>query len=158
MTQPITVYQKFTTLIPCFRNKESLCYCSVAHWCPTLCDPMGCSTPGFPVHHHLLELAQTHVHWVSDAIQPSHSLLSPSPSAFNLSSIRVERVAIPFSRGSSQPRDWTQVSCIAGGFFTIWVTRKDQRVNRYAVKLICLYVSIWLNITNTTTKKKKRKI
>ena len=45
---------------------------------------MGCSTPGFPVHHQLLELAQIHAHWVSDAIQPSHSLLSPSP-AFSLS-------------------------------------------------------------------------
>ena len=46
---------------------------------------MDCSTPGFPVHHQLLELAQTHVHWVSDAIQPSHPLSSPSPPAFNLS-------------------------------------------------------------------------
>ena len=46
---------------------------------------MDCSTPGFPVHHHHLELAQTHVHWVGDAIQPSHPLSSPSPLAFNLS-------------------------------------------------------------------------
>ena len=46
---------------------------------------MDCSTPGFPVHHHLPKLAQTHVHWVGDAIQPSHSLLSPSPPTFNLS-------------------------------------------------------------------------
>ena len=53
--------------------------------CPTLCDPMDCSTPGLPVHHQLPELAQTHVHWVSDAIQPSHPLLSPSPPDFNLS-------------------------------------------------------------------------
>ena len=50
-----------------------------------LCDPMDCSTPGFPVLHYLLEFAQTHVHWVSDAIQPSHPLLSPSSPAFNLS-------------------------------------------------------------------------
>ena len=49
---------------------------SVTQSCPTLCDPMDCSTPGFPVHHQLLELAQTHVHWVSDAIQPFHPLLS----------------------------------------------------------------------------------
>ena len=48
---------------------------------PTLCNPMDCSTPVFPVHHHLLELAQTHVHQVGDAIQPSHPLLSPSPPA-----------------------------------------------------------------------------
>ena len=51
----------------------------------TLCDPMDCSTPGLPVHHQLLEFTQTHVHWVSDAIQPSHPLSSPSPTAFNLS-------------------------------------------------------------------------
>ena len=47
--------------------------------CPTLWDPMDCSTPVFPVHHQLPELAQTHVHWVGDAIQPSHPLLPPSP-------------------------------------------------------------------------------
>ena len=52
--------------------------------CPTLCNPMDCSTPGFPVHHQLLEPTQTHVHWVSDAIQQSHPLSSASP-AFNLS-------------------------------------------------------------------------
>ena len=59
------------------------CCCSVAQSCPTLCNPMDCSTPGFPVHHQFPELAQTHVHRVSDAIQPSHPLLSPSP-ALNL--------------------------------------------------------------------------
>ena len=57
---------------------------SVAQLYPTLCDPMDCSRPGFPVHHHLPELAQTHVHSVSDAIQPSHPLLSPSPLALSL--------------------------------------------------------------------------
>ena len=48
--------------------------CSVAHLCLNLCDPMDCSMSGLPVLHHLLELAQTHVHWVGDAIQPSHPL------------------------------------------------------------------------------------
>ena len=57
--------------------------------CLTLCDPMDCSMPGFPVHHHLPELAQTHVHRVGDAIQPSHSLSSPFPPTFNLSQHRV---------------------------------------------------------------------
>ena len=57
----------------------------VAQLCPTLCDPMDYSTSGFPVHHQFLELAQTHVHRVSDAIQPSHPLPSPSPPAFSLS-------------------------------------------------------------------------
>ena len=60
-------------------------FSSVTQSCQTLCDPMDCSTPGFPVHHQLLEPTQTHVHRVSDAIQPSHPLLSPSPPAFNLS-------------------------------------------------------------------------
>ena len=54
-------------------------FSSVAQSCPTLCNPMDCSTPGFPVHHQLPELAQTHVHWVGDAIQLSHPLSSPSP-------------------------------------------------------------------------------
>ena len=53
--------------------------------CVWLCNPMGCSRPGFSVLHYLLEFAQTLVHWVSDAIQPSHPLSSPSPPAFNLS-------------------------------------------------------------------------
>ena len=61
------------------------CYCSVAQSCLTLRDPMDCSTPGFPVLHHIPELAQTHVQWVGDAIQPSQPLSTPSPPAFNLS-------------------------------------------------------------------------
>ena len=57
----------------------------VTQSCPILCDPMGCSMPGFPVFHYLLELAQTHVHWISGAIHPSHPLSPPSAFAFNLS-------------------------------------------------------------------------
>ena len=60
-------------------------FSSVAQSCPTLCDPMDCSTPGLPAHHQLLEFTQTHVSWVSDAIQPSHPLSSPSSPTFNLS-------------------------------------------------------------------------
>ena len=62
---------------------------SVAQSCPTLCDPMDCNTPGLPVHHQLPEFTQTHVHRVSDAIQPSHPLSSPSPPPLNLPSLRV---------------------------------------------------------------------
>ena len=62
---------------------------SVAQSCLILCCPTACSTPGFPVHHQILELARIHVHQVSDAIQPSHPLSSSSPPAFNLSHIRV---------------------------------------------------------------------
>ena len=58
----------------------SVQFSSVAQWCPTFCDPMNNSTPGLPVHHQLPEFTQTHVHRVSDAIQPSHPLSSPSPS------------------------------------------------------------------------------
>ena len=58
---------------------------SVAQSCPTLCDPMNRSTPGLPVHHQLSEFTQTHVHWVDDAIQPSHPLSSPLPPALNFS-------------------------------------------------------------------------
>ena len=57
---------------------------SVAQSCLTLCNPMDCSTPGFPVHHQLPELTQTHVHRFGDAIQPSHPLSSPSLPTFNL--------------------------------------------------------------------------
>ena len=64
---------------------SSVQFSSVAQSCPTLCDPMDCSMPSLPVHHQLLELTQTHAHWVGDAIQPSHPLLSPSPPTFNLS-------------------------------------------------------------------------
>ena len=60
-------------------------FSSVSQSCPTLCDPMDCSTPGLPVHHQLPELAQTHVHQIGDAIQPFHPLSSPSPPPFNLS-------------------------------------------------------------------------
>ena len=59
-------------------------FSSVAQSCLTLCDPMNCSTPGHPVHNHLLEFTQTHVHQVGDAIHPSHHLLSsPPPPALN---------------------------------------------------------------------------
>ena len=83
-----------TTEHPCMDDNYQLlsswCFCSiyqfssVAQLCPILCDLMDCSMPGFPVHHQLPELAQTHVHQVDDAIQPSHPLSSPS-AAFSVS-------------------------------------------------------------------------
>ena len=62
---------------------DSVQFSSVTQSCPTLCDPMNCSIPGVPVHHQLPESTQTHVHWVGDAIQPSHPLSSPSPPVSN---------------------------------------------------------------------------
>ena len=88
---------KRTRFDPLFKSKLSLWhwkpfnsvqFSSVAQSCPALCDPMDWSMPDFPVHHQLQELTQTHVYRVSDAIQPSHPLLSPSPPAFNLSQLQ----------------------------------------------------------------------
>ena len=75
-------------------------FSSVAQLCPTLCDSMDCSMPGLPVHHQLSELTQTHVYWVSDDIQPSHPLSSPSPPAFNLSHSNERK-----QRGTKEPLD-----------------------------------------------------
>ena len=69
----------------CIHIHKRFCCCSVAKSCLTLCDSMNWSKPGFPVFNYLLEFAQTHVHWVDNAIQPSHPLSSPSPPALNLS-------------------------------------------------------------------------
>ena len=79
-----TIIQKLSFCFTYF----SIQFSSVAQLCPALCDPMDCSTPGFPVHYRFQELAQTHVHWVGDAIHLSISLLPlsfPSFPAFNLS-------------------------------------------------------------------------
>ena len=73
-----------TTLLWTFICTFLLQFSSVAQSCPTLCNPTDCSTPGLPVHHQLLELAQPPVHLVSDAIQPSHPLLSLFPPAFRV--------------------------------------------------------------------------
>ena len=134
---------------------------------------MDCSTPGFPDHHQLLKLAQTHVHRVSDAIQPSRPLSSPSPPAFNSTAnykahrgiwpkvkVKVaqscpslcdpmdytdlailpagilEWVAFPFFRGFSQPRDQTQVSHLAGGFFTSLATGKPKNTGVGSLSLL----------------------
>ena len=80
-------------------------FSSVAQLCPTLCEPMDCSTTGLPVHHQLLELAQTHVHRVSDAIQPSHPLSSRSPPAFNLS--QDQGLFKWVSSSIRWPKDWS---------------------------------------------------
>ena len=79
---------------------SSVQFSSVAQSCPTLCDPVNCSTPGLPVHHQLPEFTHTHVRWFGDAIQPSHLLLSPSPPAPIPLSIRV------FSNESSLHMRW----------------------------------------------------
>ena len=87
------VFLKVTSFLTSFPRKclpttiawLSVQFSSVAQSCPTLCDLMNRSTPGLPVHHHLPEFTHTHVHWISDATQPSHPLSSPSPPDLNLS-------------------------------------------------------------------------
>ena len=87
------------TVNKCYRYL-SVQFSSVAQLCPTLCDPMNRSTPGLPVHHQLPEFTQTHVHLVSDAIQPSHPLSSPSPPAPK------SLPASVFCNGSTLPMRW----------------------------------------------------
>ena len=82
---PSWMSEKEHTITFIFKENMPYQYSLVTQLCPTLCDPMDCSTPGLPVHHQLPEFTQTHVHRVGDAIQPSHPLSSPSLSAFNLS-------------------------------------------------------------------------
>ena len=77
MKKLVKLFDDFFPLFCC-------CCLSAIKACLTLCDPVDCSTPGSPALHYILELAQMHVHWVSDAIQPSHPLSAPSPFAFNL--------------------------------------------------------------------------
>ena len=78
------------TIFPKFIEVQ---FSSVAQLCPTLCNPMNCSTPGLPVHHQLPESTQTHIHCVGDAIQSSHLLSSPSPSVKVLHSVQFSSVS-----------------------------------------------------------------
>ena len=110
--------------------------CSVTKLCPTFCDPMDCSTSGFPVFHYLSEFAQTHIHWVSDATHPSHPLLLPSSLAFNLSQHQVFSNSQFFTSGGQSI--WASASAsvlpmnIQGWFplgLTVWspCSQRDSR-------------------------------
>ena len=101
-TQELTVSVPFLFVVQCLPVILILGFSSVAQSCLTLCDPMNCSMPGLPVHHQLPEFTQTHIHWVGDAIQPSHPLFSPSPPAPNSPSIRV------FSNESTLRMRWPE--------------------------------------------------
>ena len=102
-----------------------------------LCDPMDCSTPGLPVHHQLLELTQTHVHQVGDAIQPSHPLSSPSPPALNLSqhwsfqmsqlsTSDVQSIGVPASTSvpPMNTQDWSPLE------WTSWISLQSKGLSR----------------------------
>ena len=97
-------WHKVLELIIGFSNIEDIQFSSVTQSCLTLCNPMDCLMPGFPVYHQLPELTQTYAHWVGDAIQPCHSLLFPSP-AFNLS--QHQGLFKWISSRIKWPKDWS---------------------------------------------------
>ena len=114
---------------------EYFCYW-VTKLCPTLCNPMDCSVPGFPVLHHLLEFAQAHVHLVGDAIQPSYPLSSTSPPVFNLSQHRglfqwvssshqvVKLLELQLQHQSLNIQDWFPLG------WTDWITLQSKGLSR----------------------------
>ena len=112
-------------------------FSSIAQSCPNLCDPMNCSMPGLPVYHQLLECTQTRVHWVSDAIQPSHPLLSPFPPALN-PYIPIKPFAISWISEIQTPaRNSKRIS-----IRNIWLF-VDNIGNRYCCDVYILYDSVW---------------
>jgi len=98
--------------MPLIKSNNKICkqkfhqFSSVTPSCPTLCDPMNRSTPSFPVHHQLPEFTQTHIHRVSDTIQPSHPLLSPSPPASNRSQHQSLFQWVNSSHEFTRPKYW----------------------------------------------------
>ena len=118
--------------------KATVQFSSVTWCCLTLCEPMDCSTPGLPVHHQLLELTQTHVHWVCDAIQPSHPLSSPSPPTFNFSQhhslfkesvLRIKWPNIGVSASSSVLPTNIHLGCFPLGW-TRWISLLSKGLSR----------------------------
>ena len=112
-------------------------FSSVAQLCMTLSNPMNCSTPGLPVHHQLPEFTQTQVHWVSDAIQPSHPLSSPFPPACNPSQHQSFPMSQLFASGgqstgvsalalfhSKNTQDWSPLE------WTGWISLQSKRLSR----------------------------
>ena len=107
-------------------------FSSVAQSSPTLCNLMECSTPVFSVHHQLPELTQTHVHRVNDAIQPSHSLSSPSPPTFNLSQHQCLFQKTLLFRGFPDNSIGKEATCNVGdlGLIPGWVGKISWRRER----------------------------
>ena len=126
---------------------SNYCCCSVAQSCLTLCDPTDRSMPGFPVLHHLLEFAQTQVHWLGDAIQPSRPLWSPSPHAFNLSAWGSFSMSRFFTSGGlsfgvsasvsvllMNIQDWFPIG------WTSWISLQSKRLST-----VFSNITVWIN-------------
>ena len=138
------VFKKNTSLIRQFDLLNDFQFSSVAQLCLTLCDPINRSTPGLPVHHQLPEFTQTHVHWVGDAIRPSHPLLSPSPPAPNPSHIRV------FSNESTLHMRWPKYWS-----FSFSISPSNEHLGLFSFKMDWLDLLEGLSrvFSNTTVQK-----
>ena len=117
---------------------------SVAQLCPTLCNPIDCSMPGFPVHYELPDFTQTHVHWVGDAIQPSHPLMSPSPPAFHLSQhqghqstgVSASASVLPMNIQDQFPLGWTSwISLQSKGLSRVFSNTTVQKHQFFSTQL-----------------------
>ena len=133
----------------------SVQFISVAQSCLTFCNPMDCSMPSFPVHHQLLEFAQTHVHQVGDAVQPSHPLLYPSPPAFNLSQhqglqmsqffpsggqtigVSASASVLPMNIQDLFPLGWTSwISLLSKGLSTVLSNTQFKNINSLVLSFL----------------------
>ena len=117
--------------------RSSVQFSSVAQSCPTLCDPMNCSTPGLPVHHQLPEFTQTHVRWVGDAIQPSHPVVPfsscpqslPASGSFPMSQLfpwggQSTGVSALASFLPKTTQDWSPLE------WTVWISLQSKELSR----------------------------
>ena len=124
--------------------------CSVAKSCPSLCNPMDCSAPGFPVLHYLLEFAQTFVHWVSNAIQQFHPLSSSSPPAFNLSQhqglfqwVSSSHQVVKFWSFSISPsNEYSGLIPFRSDWFDILLSKGLKSVLQHHNSKACYYITI----------------
>ena len=150
------------------RQSWSCQFSSVVQPCPTLCDPMDCSTPGLPVHHQLLrswwELTQTHVHRVSHAMKPSHPLSSPSPPFFSLSQhhgllkwVTSSHRVVKVLELQHQPFQWIQDWSPLG--WTGWISLQSKGLSRVFFhttvqkhQFFYAQPSLWSNSHMTTGK------
>ena len=127
-------------------------FSSVAQLCATLCDPMDCSMPGLPVHHQLPEFTQTHVHWVSNAIQPSHPLPSPSPPTLNLSQHLPLQMSQLFASGGQSigvsastsvlpvnTQDWSPLG------WTGWISLQSKGLSRVFSNTTVQKLALWVS-------------
>ena len=141
-------------------------FSSVTQLCLTLCDPMDCSTPGFPVHHQLPELAQTHVHWVSDAIQPPHPVIPfsscpqsfPASGSFQMSQlftsggqstgVSASGSVLPMNTQDRSPLGWTGwISLQSKGLSRIFSNTTVQKHRFFGTQLSSLsnsHIHTWL--------------